>query len=231
MKKISLLLSTAALLCACQQVPTPRNIIQAEIPDYANATPEQVGMITISGPEAPEWDSFDRADALLKYSSMKKEDKVILFESIADVYSKLPEENTLSSYTINTAIWKLVTSKGVDLSYGKDPADWHPYLMYVHPIVITEMTSFFIDAREDCISEEELNIWQKAGCNLINAHPDNLTMAYLLTRKAELEKAGITITETEGAYKASTTEMDWKLYRAERYPAPDTPAATPPEAS
>ena len=54
---------------------------------------------------------------------------------------------------------------------------------------------------------------------------------YLINQRRLAEKAGITITETEGAYKASTTEMDWKLYRAERYPVPDAPAATPPEAS
>lgn len=229
MKKLSILVLTAALLCSCQQ--TPRNIIQTEVPIYsvtkqvpgksgkkrARKPREvvQVSMVTLTGPEAREWDIFDRGDAVMKYNKMPLKDKEILFETVARTYTILPKDNTQSSEAINTGIWKEVTDKGVDLSFGDDPTDWHPYLMYIHPIVIAEMTNFFILARDGSISDAELDQWQKAGCNVINAGPDSLTAAALLARKADLARAGIIITEENGRLSARTVKVDWAKYRAE----------------
>lgn len=231
MKKISLLVLSAALLCACQQQQAPRKTVQMDVPIYSviKKAPAkykskrnrkaketvQVTMVSLSGPEAKEWDMFDRADAVMKYNEMSLQDKTILFETIARVYRHLPKDNTLSSLAINTGIWKEVTDKGVDLSFGDDPADWHPYVMYIHPIVIAEMTNFFIKAKDGSITNEELNDWQIAGCNVINARPDNLCMAAMLARKNELAQAGIIITEVENGFHAHTEKVDWDKYRAE----------------
>lgn len=241
MKKFFLLVLAAGMFAACQQQQVPRSIIEKEVPTYniikkaptkkakknkkkknkrakkAKDTVE-VTMVKVTGPEALEWDMFDRGDAVMKYNEMPLKDKEILFETIARVYAYLPEDNTLSSEDINTGIWKEVTDKGVDLSFGKDPADWHPYLMYIHPVVIAEMTNFFLLAKEGSITNEELDEWQKAACNLINARPDVFSMAALLNRREELAKAGIILTETEDGYKAETEEIDWDAYRAERSP-------------
>lgn len=230
MKKLPLFLLAASLLCSCQQ-QAPRTLIQTEVPIYTTSEKlipvsrkkrrfkkqmvTEVNMVSITGPEAREWDVFDRADAVMKFNEIPLKDKELLFETVARVYANLPKDNTLSSELINTGIWKEVTDKGVNLSFGNDPADWHPYLMYIHPIVIGQMTHFFLQAREGSISNDELNQWQTAGCNLINAAPDTLSMAVLLARKDDLAKAGIIIEEVENGYKASTTKMDWDKYRAE----------------
>lgn len=230
MKKLSLLLLASAIFCSsCQQAPRP--IIQAEVPMFVTkevtikpkrkksaARTRQVteiALVPISGPEAKEWDPFDRADAVMKYNKMPLKDKEILFETIASVYGKLPSQMTYSSKDINTGIWKAVSDKGVDLNFGDTPGDWNPYVMYVHPVVIAEMTQFFIAARENSISNAELELWQKAGCNIINTVPDSITMAAMLSRRNELAKAGIIISETESGFRAHTVKVDWKKYRAE----------------
>ena len=212
MKKLSLLVLAAVLACSCQQVP--RSTIQVEVPLY-QAGRKTPSMVTISGPEAKEWDVFDRGDAVMKYNEMPLKDKEILFETIARVYTNLPRNNTFSSDAINTGIWKEVTDKGVDLSFGDNPADWHPYLMYIHPIIIGEMTNFFIMAKDGSISNQELEQWKKAGCNVINARPDSISMAAMLARRQELKKAGIVITETKDGFKAHSVYVNWDKYRAE----------------
>lgn len=233
MKKLSLLILAAGLLCACQQQP-PRGVVLKEVPIFSitkkaptkkskkkrarKATEAcQITMVQITGPESKEWDLFDRGDAVMKYNRMPLKDKEMLFETVARVYTILPANNTLSSEDINTGIWKEVTDKGVDLSFGEDPADWHPYLMYVHPIVIAEMTNFFILAKDGSISNAELDKWQKAGCNVINARPDSISLAAMLARRNDLAKAGIIITETENGYRAHTVKVDWDKYRAEHH--------------
>lgn len=232
MKKISLLALPAVLLCACQQQQAPRNTIRLDVPIYtvvkkaptkykskrkrqAGETVE-VTMVSLTGPEAKGWEMFDRADAIMKYNEMSLQDKTVLFETVARVYRHLPKNNTLSSQAINAGIWKEVTDKGVNLSFGDDPADWHPYLMYIHPIVISEMADFFLNAKEESITNAELNDWQIAGCNVINARPDKLSMAALLHRKDELAQAGIIITEVDKTYRAHTKKVDWDKYRAAR---------------
>lgn len=221
MKKLSILILAAGLAVSCQQ-QAPRAIIQKEVPIYSDTTQKtaqapKITMVTVSGPESEEWDLFDRGDAVMKYNEMPREHKELLFETVARVYTNLPKDNTLSSEDINTGIWKEVTDKGVDLSFGKDPADWHPYLMYIHPIVIAEMTNFFILAKDGSISNDELDQWQKAGCNVINARPDSISMASLLARQNDLAKAGIIITETENGYQAHSVKVDWDKYRAEHH--------------
>ncbi len=228
MKHITPFLIAGAVLCACQQ--TPRNTVQMEAPVFhdgkacsvrTNEGSDEISpytMVTIDMPEAREWDVFDRADAVIKYNKMPAKDKEILFDTIARVYSNLPEKHSLSSETINLGIWKEVTSKGVDLSFGEDPSDWHPYEMYIHPIVVTEMTNFFINAKDDSITDSELDTWQKAGCAVINAHPDNLCMAAMMARRDDLAKGGIVITEDgNGKYKAEQKKVDWAKYRAEHH--------------
>lgn len=233
MKRFLLCAMAAAFICSCQQQQAPRTLIQTEVPIYTTSEKmvrvskkkrsryqkklvTEVSMVSITGPEALEWDIFDRADAVMKFNEMPLKDKEILFEAVARVYANLPKDNTLTSETINTGIWKEVTDKGVDLSFGKDPADWHPYLMYIHPIVIGQMTNFFLHAKDGSITNEELTLWQTAGCNVINAKPDSLSMAAMLARKDDLAKAGIIIEETEeGGFKASTAKVDWDKYRAE----------------
>lgn len=230
MKHLTPILIAGALLCACQQTP-PRNIIQMEVPVFTGTAKDSKAccvrtcderayyqMTTITGPEAPEWDVFDRADAVIKYNQMPTKDKEMLFEAIAQTYANLPANNKLTSEQINLGIWNDLTKKGVDLSFGKDPADWHPYEMYIHPIVITEMTNFFINAADDSITDEELSLWQKAGCNVVNAHPDNLCMAAMLARKDDLAAGGIIITpDKNGYYKAETRKINWAQYRAEHH--------------
>ena len=230
MKKLSLLLLASAIFCSsCQQAP--RQIIQTEVPMFVTKevtirpkrkkraaktrTVTEITMVPISGPVAKEWDMFDRADAVMKYNKMPLKDKEILFETIASVYGKLPADAAYSSKEINTGIWKAVSDKGVDLNFGDTPGDWNPYLMYIHPVVIGEMTQFYIEARENSISVAELDLWQKAGCNIINSAPDSITMAALLSRKDELAKAGIIITETNAGFHAQPVKMDWTKYRAE----------------
>ena len=233
MKRFLLCAMAAAFICSCQQQQAPRTLIQTEVPIYTTSEKmvrvskkkrsryqkklvTEVSMVSITGPEALEWDIFDRTDAVMKFNEMPLKDKEILFEAVARVYANLPKDNTLTSEAINTGIWKEVTDKGVDLSFGKDPADWHPYLMYIHPIVIGQMTNFFLHAKDGSITNEELTLWQTAGCNVINAKPDSLSMAAMLARKDDLAKAGIIIEETEeGGFKASTTKVDWDKYRAE----------------
>ena len=230
MKRITPFLFAGVLLCACQQ--TPRNIVQMEAPIFTGAAADgkactvRTGatenasgytMIQVDMPEAREWDVFDRADAVIKYNQMPRQDKELLFDTVARVYANLPADNKLSSETINLGIWHELTQKGVDLSFGDNPADWHPYEMYIHPIVIAEMTNFFITAKDGSITDEELNSWQKAGCNVINAHPDNLCMASLLARKDDLAKAGIIIEPDGEYYKAKTVKVDWAKYRAEHH--------------
>lgn len=221
MQKLSILILAAGLTVSCQQ-QAPRAIIQKEVPIYSDTTQKtaqapKITMVTVSGPESEEWNLFDRGDAVMKYNEMPREHKELLFETVARVYTNLPKDNTLSSEDINTGIWKEVTDKGVDLSFGKDPADWHPYLMYIHPIVIAEMTNFFILAKDGSISNDELDQWQKAGCNVINARPDSISLAALLARRSDLAKAGIIITETENGYRAHTVKVDWDKYRAEHH--------------
>lgn len=229
MKHLTPVILAGALLCACQQ--TPRGTVQMEVPvftspaDCDKASGVRTGearspykMSTISGPEAREWDVFDRADAVIKYNKMPRADKELLFETVARVYSELPADNKLTSDEINIGIWNELTQKGIDLSFGDDPSDWHPYKMYIHPIVIAEMTNFFINAKDGSISNEDLDTWQKAGCNVINAHPDNLCMAALLARRDDLAAAGIVISEADnGYYKATTKKMNWDKYRAEHH--------------
>lgn len=229
MKKLSILILAAGLFCSCQQTNPVRSIIEKDVPQYSTKKVKvkrgsaktrevtEITMVKVAGPESMEWDLFDRGDAVMKYNKMPLKDKELLFETVARVYTILPGDNTLSSEDINTGIWKELTDKGVDLSFGKDPADWHPYLMYIHPIVIAEMTNFFILAKDGSITNEELNQWQKAGCNVINAKPDSISMAALLARRKELEKAGIIITETENGYRAHTVKVDWDKYRAEHH--------------
>ena len=225
MKRFTPFLIAGTLLCACQQ--TPRNIVQMEAPVFGT-TPDgkactvrtcdkNYTMVQIDMPEAREWDVFDRTDAVIKYNQMPTKDKELLFDTVARVYANLPADNKLSSKTINLGIWHELTQKGVDLSFGNDPADWHPYEMYIHPIVIAEMTNFFIKAKDGSITDEELNTWQKAGCNVINAHPDNLCMAALMARKDDLAKAGIIIEPDGEYYKASAKKVDWTSYRAEHH--------------
>lgn len=228
MKKLSLLLLAAGMFCSsCQQAPRP--VIQTEVPMFttkeivihkkSKKRPAKIRVVTettmvsVSGPSAKEWDMFDRTDALIKYNEMSLKDKEVLFETIARVYGYLPEDNTHSYKAINTGIWKEVTDKGINLSFDKDPADWNPYLMYIQPLVIAEMTDFYIKAKPESISNKELDLWQKAICNLINTRPDNITMAILLSRKDALEPAGVVITEVENGFEASTTKMDWDKYR------------------
>lgn len=229
MKKLSILILAAGLFCSCQQTNPVRSIIEKDVPQYSTKKVKvknesaktrevtEITMVKVAGPESREWDLFDRGDAVMKYNKMPLKDKELLFGTVARVYTILPGDNTLSSEDINTGIWKELTDKGVDLSFGKDPADWHPYLMYIHPIVIAEMTNFFILAKDGSITNEELNQWQKAGCNVINAKPDSISMAALLARRKELEKAGIIITETENGYRAHTVKVDWDKYRAEHH--------------
>ena len=228
MKKLSLLLLAAGMFCSsCQQAPRP--VIQTEVPMFTTkeivirkkrkSRPAKIRVVTettmvsVSGPSAKEWDMFDRTDALIKYNEMPLKDKEVLFETIARVYGYLPEDNTHSYEAINTGIWKEVTDKGINLSFDEDPADWNPYLMYIQPLVIAEMTDFYIKAKPESISNKELDLWQKAICNLINTRPDNITMAILLSRKDALEPAGVVITEVENGFEASTTKMDWDKYR------------------
>lgn len=227
MKHITPLLIVGALLCSCQN-SAPRNTIQMEVPNFnaadgkacsigVNGPASAYEKVQISGPEAKEWDVFDRADAVLKYNQMPQKDKELLFDTVAHVYANLPADNKLTSEQINLGIWNELTQKGVDLSFGDDPADWNPYEMYIHPIVITEMTNFFINAKDGSISDEELNLWQKAGCNVINAKPDNLSMASLLARKDDLANAGIVIEEKDGVYTATAKKVDWAKYREEHH--------------
>jgi hypothetical protein len=202
MKKLSLLLLAAGMFCSsCQQAPRP--VIQTEVPMFTTkeivirkkrkSRPAKIRVVTettmvsVSGPSAKEWDMFDRTDALIKYNEMPLKDKEVLFETIARVYGYLPEDNTHSYEAINTGIWKEITDKGINLSFDEDPADWNPYLMYIQPLVIAEMTDFYIKAKPESISNKELDLWQKAICNLINTRPDNITMAILLSRKDALE--------------------------------------------
>lgn len=230
MKRITPFLFAGILLCACQQ--TPRNIIQMEAPVFSDSAASgkacTVGtcdkkqaagytMVQVDMPEAREWDIFDRADAVIKYNQMPLKDKELLFDTVARVYANLPADNKLDSNTINLGIWRELTQKGVDLSFGDEPNDWHPYRMYIHPIVITEMTNFYIATKDGSITDEELHVWQKAGCNVINAHPDNLSMAALLARKDDLAKAGIVIEPDGEYYKAKATKVDWVKYRAEHH--------------
>lgn len=227
MNKLSCLILAVGLFCSCQQAP--RNILQKDVPIFTKTTKTikirrgkkikretiQVNMVSVSGPEAKEWDVFDRGDAVMKYNNMPVKDKELLFETVARTYYELPLDNTLPSEVINIGIWKAVSDKGVDLAFGEEPADWNPYLMYIHPIVIAEMTNFFINAKDSSITDEELNQWQKAGCNVINSIPDSISMAAMLARRADLEKAGIIITETAEGFKAHTSKVDWQKYRAE----------------
>ncbi len=230
MKRFTPFLFAGVLFCACQQ--TPRNIVQMEAPVFTGSAADGKActvrtsdkkntkgytMVQVDMPEAREWDVFDRADAVIKYNQMSLKDKELLFDTVARVYANLPADNKLSSETINLGIWHELTQKGVDLSFGDDPTDWHPYEMYIHPIVVTEMTNFFINAKDGSITDAELDTWQKAGCNVINAHPDNLCMAALMARKDDLAKAGIII-EPDGEYfKAKAVKVDWAKYRAEHH--------------
>ena len=224
MRKLSFLLLAAGLICSCQQAQRP--VIHTEVPIFTVKEISVKGkkkrkkrlvtestLVTVSGPTSKEWDIFDRTDAVRKYTKMTIADKELLFGSIVRVYSILPKNNDFSSERINAGIWKEVTDQGVDLSFGTDTADWHPYLMYIHPIVISEMTNFFLEAREDNISDDELKQWQKALCNLINAGPDTTTAAAILVRKDELAKAGIIIDEENGVLSARKVMINWQKYR------------------
>lgn len=225
MKKLSILLLAAGLFCSsCQQAPRPVTqldvpvIVSKEVTIKKNSDKRTIvtktTMVTLNGPEAREWDAFDRADALFKYNSMSLKDKEVLFETIARVYANLPKNNTYSSNAINVGIWKKVSDKGVDLAFGEDAADWHPYIMYVHPIVVMNMVDFYLAAKPGSITDKELNTWKKAFCNLINARPDNMTMAAILSRRDALAKAGITITESDDTFHAKSSRVNWKEYRA-----------------
>lgn len=226
MKKLTFALLAAGIMCSCQQAQRP--VIQTEVPIFTakevagkgkkrgkKAIVTEATLVTVSGPTAKEWDIFDRTDAVRKYNMMSLTDKEILFGTIIRVYHNLPEKNTFSSEAINIGIWKDVTEKGVDLSFGTDPTDWHPYLMYIHPLAISEMTHFFLQARKENISDDELNQWQRAMCNLINANPDALTAAVIQVRKDELAKAGIIVTKDNGVVSASSVMINWDKYRAE----------------
>lgn len=244
MKNLPLVLLAAIAFSSCQQQQVPRPLIQEEVPIYSTKEKTityrkkkkwrkkkelvtEVSMVSVSGPAAPEWDVFDRADAVMLYNEMPLKDKEVLFETIARVYTYLPKDNTLSSAAINTGIWKEVTDKGIRLSFGENPADWHPYLMYVHPVVVSEMTTFFLNAKEGSITDKELDSWQKAFCNLINARPDSMTMAMLINRKNELAKAGVLISETKDGFLASPSRVDWDQYRAAQPNEQQTPAQAP----
>lgn len=244
MKKLPLVLLAAIAFSSCQQQQAPRPQIQEEVPIYTTQEKDityrkkkrwrkkkelvtEVNMVTVSGPAAPEWDIFDRADAVMLYNEMPLKDKEVLFETIARVYAYLPKNNTLSSAAINTGIWKEVTDKGIKLSFGEDTADWHPYLMYVHPVVISEMATFFLNAKEGSITDKELDSWQQAFCNLINARPDSMTMAMLMNRKNELAKAGVLISETENGFLATPSKVDWAQYRAAQSGEQQMPTQAP----
>ena len=231
MKKLSLLLLAAGAFCSsCQQAPRP--IIQTEVPMFTTkevtiqpkrkkraAKTRQItefSMVSVSGPAAREWDIFDRADAVMKYNEMPIKDKEALFETVAKVYASLPDKHTYSYEAINIGIWKTLTDKGIDLCFDGNTTDWTPYIMYIQPLVVAEMTDFYIKAQPGSISNEELNIWQRAICNLINARPDNITMAILVGRRDALAPAGITIADVEGGFHASSTKMNWDKYRASR---------------
>lgn len=214
MKKLSLLLLAAGLLStSCQQAP--RLIIQTDVPVFRQS---EASLVTISGPAAREWDMFDRADAVMKYNKMTVKDKERLFETIAQVYASLPAKPAYNCEAISTGIWKSLTDEGMDLCFGYDKADWNPFIMYIHPIVITEMTDFFLAARPGSISNAELDTWQAFICRFINAGPDNMTMVSLLSRKDALDKAGITIKEADGRYQASSRKTDWNAYRTSLQP-------------
>ncbi|MBR5878994.1 MAG: hypothetical protein IKY91_05530 [Akkermansia sp.] len=227
MKKLTFALLAAGIMCSCQQAQRP--VIQTEVPIFTAKEVDCKGkkrgkkrivteatLVTVSGPVAMEWDMFDRTDAVMKYNKMSLSDKELLFGTIIRVYSNLPKKNTFSSESINIGIWKEVTEKGVDLSFGTEPTDWHPYLMYIHPLAISEMADFFLQARKENISDAELNQWQKALCNLINAGPDTLTAAAILVRKDALAKAGVIIKEDNGVIFARSTRINWDKYRAEK---------------
>ena len=214
MKKLSLLLLAAGLFgTSCQQAP--RLIIQTDVPVFQQS---KASIVTISGPAAKEWDMFDRADAVMKYNKMEVKDKERLFETIAQVYASLPAKPAYNCEAISTGIWKSLTDKGMNLCFGYDETDWNPFIMYIHPIVITEMTDFFLAARPGGISNAELDTWQAFICRFINAGPDNMTMVALLSRKDALARAGITIMETEGHYQASCRKMNWDAYRTSLQP-------------
>ena len=227
MKKLTFVLLAAGIMCSCQQAQ--RTVIQTEVPIFTAKEVACKGkkrgkkrilteatLVSVSGPVAMEWDMFDRTDAVMKYNKMSLSDKELLFGTIIRVYSNLPKKNTFSSESINIGIWKEVTEKGVDLSFGTEPTDWHPYLMYIHPLAISEMADFFLQARKENISDAELNQWQKALCNLINAGPDTLTAAAILVRKDALAKAGVIIKEDNGVISARSTRINWDKYRAEK---------------
>lgn len=231
MKKLSLLLLAAGIFCSsCQQAPRP--IIQTEVPMYTTKEvtiqPKrkkraaktrritECSMVTVSGPVAKEWDLFDRTDATMKYNEMPIKDKEVLFETVARVYANLPKNNTHSCEAINIGIWKELTDKGIDLCFDEEPTDWHPYIMYIQPLVVAEMTAFYIKAQPGSISNNELDLWQQAICNFINARPDNITMAILLGRRDALALAGIVISDVEGGFQATTTKINWDKYRDAR---------------
>ena len=225
MKKLTFVLLAAGFMCSCQQAQRP--VIQTEVPVFTakevackgknrgkKRIVTEATLVTVSGPAAKEWDMFDRTDAVMKYNKMSLSDKELLFGTIIRVYRNLPAESTFSSEAINISIWKEMTEKGVDLSFGEEQSDWHPYLMYIHPIAISEMANFFLEARKEHISADELNQWQRALCNLINAGPDATTAAALLVRKDELAKAGIIISEDNGVISARSVVINWEKYRA-----------------
>ena len=227
MKKLTFVLLAAGFMCSCQQAQRP--VIQTEVPVFTakevackgknrgkKRIVTEATLVTVSGPAAKEWDIFDRTDAVMKYNKMTLPDKEILFGTIIRVYSNLPKNNTFSSESINTGIWKEASEKGVDLSFGTEPTDWHPYLMYIHPLAISEITNFFLQARQENISDAELNQWQKALCNLINAGPDTLTAAAIMVHKDALAKAGVIIKEENGVISARNTKVNWDKYRAEK---------------
>jgi hypothetical protein len=210
MKKIYLLFLSAGLFnCACQQAPRP--IVQTEVPVYKTSKPT---LTPVSGPEAKDWDIVDRTKAVEKYQAIPTKDKQLLFETVARVYSKLSSKNTYSCDAINTGIWKELTDKGIDLSFGEPASDWHPYLMYIQPIVVAEMTDIYLKADKEVISTKELRTWQKAIRNYINARPDNMTMAIFLNKRDALRQAGVIISEADGGYKAKSKRINWSKYRA-----------------
>ena len=227
MKNLTFALLAAAIMCSCQQAQRP--VVQTEVPIFTAKEVAYKGkkrgkkrivteatLVSVSGPAAKEWDIFGRTDAVMKYNKMTLPDKEILFGTIIRVYSNLPKNNTFSSESINTGIWKEVSEKGVDLSFGTEPTDWHPYLMYIHPLAISEITNFFLQARQENISDAELNQWQKALCNLINADPDTLTASAIMVHKDALAKAGVIIKEENGVISARNTKVNWDKYRAEK---------------
>lgn len=210
MKKLSILALAAVLICSCHQVP--RNTVQEKIPLYKVQYKAPV-VETISGPEAKAWDELDRVKAVAKYNKMTAKDKKILFDTITRVYTSLPKNTPYSSELINTGIWKEVTDKGVDLSFGDEAADWHPYIMYIHPVVVGEFSDYKSMVKDGSISHETLNLRRRALRNLINAEPDSITMASLLLRQDELDEVGLGITRTGNTYKASTRWVSWNKYR------------------